>query len=67
MYRPLCAIFVFMVLFGSFHWIKPSITYTNMGTFRPFGIGTKQKTVISAWVVAIIIAIFSYLAVLRMS
>jgi hypothetical protein len=38
--------------------------YTKEGGFRPFGVGYKHKTVVPIWIVAIILAIFSYLAVL---
>jgi hypothetical protein len=38
--------------------------YNEDGSFREFGIGYKKKTVVPAWLVAIIVAIFSYLGVL---
>ena len=58
------AIMIFLALFAVFHVYKPLLMYTKEGGFRQFGVGYKHKTVIPIWVVAIILAIFSYLAVL---
>jgi len=58
------AILLFLILFSLFHYVKPGFAYTNDGAYRPFGLGFKNKTVIPIWVVAIIFAILSYLAVL---
>ena len=58
------AITIFMVLFSIIHSVKPGLLYTPDGGFRQFGVGYKQKTVVPIWIVAIILAIFSYLGVL---
>lgn len=58
------AIFIFLIIFAMIHWTKPSMFYNDAGGFRPFGVGYAHKTVIPIWAVAIILAIFSYLAVL---
>ena len=58
------AIILFLIFFSIFHYLKPGFAYTNDGAYRPFGLGFKNKTVIPIWVVAIIFAIISYLAVL---
>jgi hypothetical protein len=57
------AIFIFLILFLIFHYLKPGFSYTEDGGFRQFGLGYKNKTVIPIWVVAIVLAIFSYLFV----
>ena len=57
------AVCVFMVLFSIIHIIKPALLYTSDGGFRQFGVGYKQKTVVPIWIVAILLAIFSYLGV----
>jgi len=44
--------------------LKPTLLYNEEGGFRPFGVGYRHKTVIPIWLVSIILAIFSYLAVL---
>jgi hypothetical protein len=58
------AILLFLVLFSIIHITKPNILYTNEGGFRQFGVGYRHKTVIPIWGVAIVLGIFSYLAVL---
>ena len=58
------AILLFLVLFSIVHITKPNIIYNEEGGFRPFGVGYRHKTVIPIWGVAIVLAIFSYLAVL---
>lgn len=57
------SIILFLILFAIIHYIKPGLIYNRDGGFRPFGIGYRNKTVISIWVVAIVLAILSYLAV----
>ena len=45
-------------------FIKPAFIYNNDGSFRQFGLGNTNKTVIPIWVFTIVLAIVSYLAVL---
>jgi len=58
------AIIIFLLVFVTIHWTKPAMFYNDAGGFRPFGVGYAHKTVIPIWIVAIILAILSYLAVL---
>ena len=58
------AILLFLASFFIIHTIKPSFVYNADGGFRDFGVGYKNKTVVPIWLVAIILAILSYLAVL---
>ena len=58
------AILIFLISFVIVHLLKPSLMYTKEGGFRQFGVGYKHKTVIPIWIIAIVLAIFSYLAVL---
>ena len=58
------AILIFLMTFGILHLLKPSLCYNKDGGFRPFGVGYKHKTVVPIWIVAILLAIFSYLIVL---
>jgi hypothetical protein len=58
------AILIFLAVFTMIHIYKPLLMYNEDGGFRPFGIGYKHKTVIPIWIVSIIVAMFSYLAVL---
>ena len=58
------AIFIFLILFTIVHLTKPGFAYKEDGSFRPFGLGYRNKTVVPIWIVAIGLAIFSYLMVL---
>jgi len=58
------AVFIFLMLFTIVHITKPTFIYNNDGGFRQFGVGYKNKTVIPIWLVAIVLAILSYLSVL---
>ncbi len=57
------AIILFLVIFTITHQIKPLLLYNKNGGFRQFGVGYKNKTVFPIWIFAIVVAIFSYLAV----
>lgn len=58
------AIILFLIMFSLIHFLKPGLVYNYDGGFRPFGVGYKHKTVIPIWIVSIILAILSYLAVI---
>lgn len=61
------SIFLFLVLFSIFHYIQPGFAYDTDGGIRPFGLGYRNKTVIPVWVMAIVLAIVSYLTILVIS
>jgi len=61
------SILLFLLVFGIVQWIKPKFIYNLDGSLREFGIGYMKKTVVPAWLVSIIIAILSYLAIFYMS
>jgi len=58
------SIFIFLILFTTLHLAKPGFAYGPDGEFRNFGIGFKNKTVLPIWVMAIVIAVLSYLSVM---
>jgi hypothetical protein len=58
------AVFVFLILFGIINAFRPSIIYNKDLSFRRFGIGYKNKTVIPIWLFSIILAILVYVAVI---
>jgi hypothetical protein len=62
-YKLSFSVLLFLISFLIVHHLKPNLVYTPDGGFREFGVGYKNKTVIPIWVVAIILAIFSYLAI----
>jgi hypothetical protein len=57
------AVFIFLILFGIVNAFRPSIIYNNDLSFRRFGIGYKNKTVIPIWMLSIVLAILVYVLV----
>ena len=62
--RPASAIAVFLIVFGLIMWMRPAFLYNKDGSLRQFGVGSSRKTVIPAWLVALIVAILAYLGVM---
>ena len=62
--KPLFAIILFLVSFSLINYIKPDFVYNKDGSLRQFGLGYKNKTIITGWLLSIILAILSYLIVL---
>jgi uncharacterized membrane protein YozB (DUF420 family) len=62
--QTVSSIIVFLALFLSISLLKPKFLYNNDGSIRSFGIGYKNKTIMPIWLLAIILGIFSYLAVI---
>ena len=58
------AILMFIVIFFVIQHFKPSFIYKKDGSLRQFGIGYKEKTVLPIWLIAIVLAILSYLFVM---
>ena len=58
------SIILFLIIFFCIQSLKPSFIYNNDGSFRRFGLGTKNKTVIPIWFITLIIAILSYVFIL---
>lgn len=58
------SILLFLLVLSIIHFvIQPSIIYNKDGSFKQFGIGYRNKTVVPIWLVCIILGIFSYLAI----
>jgi hypothetical protein len=64
LYKLPLSLLIFLILFGSFHMIKPGFAYDTNGSFRQFGVGYKHKTIVSGWVVSILLSVSSYLFIL---
>jgi hypothetical protein len=58
------SIFIFIILFGIINALKPSIIYNKDLSFRRFGIGYKNKTVVPIWLLAVMLAILVYVGVI---
>ena len=57
-----CAILLFMVIYTSIVLCRPAFMYNTDGSLREFGVGQSRKTVVPAWLVAIVVGIGSYFA-----
>ncbi len=57
------AVFIFLIFFGIINAFRPSIIYNKDLSFRRFGIGYKNKTVIPIWMMTIVLAILVYVLV----
>jgi len=60
----LISIVIFIIVFGTIQFMKPTFLYNNDGSPREFGIGYKNKTIFPIWLLSIILGILSYLSVL---
>jgi fumarate reductase subunit C len=58
------AIIIFVIMFCLIQMYAPHFLYNQDGSLREFGLGYRKKTVVPIWLVALILAIFSYLFVL---
>jgi hypothetical protein len=58
------SVVIFIFLFGTIQFIKPSFLYNSDGSPREFGIGYRNKTILPIWLLSIVLGIFSYLVVL---
>lgn len=57
------SILLFIVFLSLIHITRPAIIYNKDGSFKQFGIGYINKTVVPIWLVCIILGIFSYLMI----
>jgi len=58
------SIILFLIIFTLIHTIKPNFIYNKNGTFRDFGLGYRNKTILPMWLIVVITAILCYLFVL---
>ena len=58
------SVVLFIALFAVIQLMEPSFLYRRDGSLRTFGLGKKKKTILPNWLVAIILAVLSYLFVL---
>lgn len=59
------SLILFVTLYAIVNIIKPNFIYNHkQDTLRPFGVGYKNTTILSLWLVSILLAIISYFAVI---
>lgn len=61
---PLCAILVFLAVYALVVRFRPRLLFYEDGTLREFGLGYKNKTILPIWLVAVVLAILSYMVVM---
>jgi hypothetical protein len=61
---PSIAVILFIAMYSAVLFFKPAFIYNRDGSLRTFGLGFKRKTIIPAWLLAIVLAIVAYLMVL---
>ena len=62
------SILFFLIIFYMISFvIKPSFLYNTDGSIKQFGLGYKNKTIIPFWLMAIGIAVLSYLFIFYFS
>ena len=54
------SIVFFLALMLLIYWIKPRAVFSEDGSLREFGVGSKKKTITPLWLVAILCAIAAY-------
>ena len=59
----LVSIIIFLLIFGLIQMAKPLFLYNKDGSSREFGIGYRNKTILPIWLLAIVLGILSYFAV----
>jgi len=59
----LYSILLFIMLYVIILLLKPNLVFDDHGNLRTFGIGFQKKTILPAWLVAIVLAIISYLVI----
>lgn len=58
------AMLLFFVFYILIIFIKPGFIFNRDGSLRDFGIGYKKKTVVPLWLMAILLALVSYVLLL---
>jgi hypothetical protein len=54
------AIALYLFLYIIVVWQKPNFLFEPDGSLRQFGLGTRRRTVIPVWLLAIVLALLSY-------
>ena len=62
--KTIASILLYFTIFGIIMYIKPNFIFGRLGELREFGVGSKQKTILPVWLVAIFIGILSYFMIM---
>ena len=64
---PLFSIALFLIVYMYIIIVKPSHIYNTDGSLKEFGVGYNKKTIVPLWLVAVLLGILCYFAVLYYS
>jgi hypothetical protein len=48
---------------GCLYYVKPTLLFDANGSYRPFGLGYSNKTILPIWLATLFISIISYLGI----
>jgi hypothetical protein len=57
------SIILFLIIYYIIQYDRPLFIYNTNGTLRQFGVGYKKKTILPIWLLAILLAIISYMVI----
>jgi hypothetical protein len=63
-YKLHLAIILFLFIFCTLQFFKPSFLYDSDGSLKQFGLGYRKKTIFPIWLFSIYLGIVCYLIVL---
>ena len=66
-YQISSAIILFILIVSILQTIQPAFMCNQDGTYKTFGIGYRNKTVVPMWLIIILVAILSYTGILYIS
>ena len=59
----LVSISLFLIVFTIINFLSPAFLYNSDGSFKEFGVGYKNKTILPVWLLSFVLGILSYCAV----
>ena len=63
-YRMLTTFILFLTFFSLIMIIKPPFVFNRDGSFKDFGLGYTNRSVLPIWVISIVFAIMAYYIIL---
>ena len=58
------SLIIYLLIVFMIWYLKPSFLFNRDGSFRQFGIGYKEKTILPIWLFFIIAGLLSYIGVM---
>ena len=61
------SIILFVIMISIIQYIKPACLYNQNGSFKVFGLGYRNKTIVPIWLVVLVLAILSYVGAMALT